>query len=84
MWEVAFHDQFEAEFDSFVDTVQDAILTRAKLLENFGPSLGRPHADTLNGSKFARMKELRCTVSDGEWRVAFAFDPDRKAILLVA
>ena len=84
MWEVVFHDQFEAEFDSFLDTVQDAILARAKLLVNFGPSLGRPYVGTLSGSKFARMKELRCTVSDGEWRVAFAFDQNRKAILLVA
>lgn len=30
------------------------------------------------------MKELRFSAADGEWRVAFAFDPQRKAILLVA
>jgi len=30
------------------------------------------------------MKELRFEVPDGEWRVAFAFDPRRRAILLVA
>jgi len=30
------------------------------------------------------MKELRFSAADGEWRVAFAFDPKRKAILLVA
>jgi len=30
------------------------------------------------------MKELRFSAADGEWRVAFAFDPTRKAILLVA
>ena len=29
------------------------------------------------------MKELRFTLPDGEWRVAFAFDPRRSAILLV-
>ena len=45
--------------------------------------LGRPHADTLTGSTHANMKELRCNAADGVWRIAFAFDPDRQAILLV-
>ncbi|MEX1250636.1 MAG: type II toxin-antitoxin system RelE/ParE family toxin, partial [Hyphomonas sp.] len=49
-----------------------------------GPSLGRPHADTLTGSKHADMKELRCSAADGVWRIAFAFDPGRQAILLTA
>ena len=45
--------------------------------------LSRPHCDTLKGSKHKNMKELRFSVLDGEWRVAFAFDPQRCAILLV-
>ena len=40
--------------------------------------------DTLNGSRHANMKELRFNVADGEWRLAFAFDPARKAVLLIA
>lgn len=40
--------------------------------------------DTLNGSDYANMKELRFEADDGEWRVAFAFDPKRRAVLLVA
>jgi hypothetical protein len=40
--------------------------------------------DTLNGSRHANMKELRFSAADGEWRVAFAFDTKRKAIMLVA
>ena len=63
---------------------RDAILARAQLLEREGPKLGRPHADTLAGSKHANMKELRCNAADGVWRVAFAFDPKRKAVLLAA
>ena len=50
----------------------------------FGLQLGRPHADTLNGSAFANMKELRFEADGGVWRVAFALDPERRAILLVA
>ncbi|MEN2978341.1 type II toxin-antitoxin system RelE/ParE family toxin [Tistrella bauzanensis] len=64
--------------------VQDELLASAKLLRVFGPQLGRPHVDTLNGSAFANMKELRFNAGDGVWRVAFAFDPERSAILLVA
>jgi hypothetical protein len=37
----------------------------------------------MNGSKHTNMKELRFTLPDGEWRIAFAFDPQRQAILLV-
>lgn len=46
--------------------------------------MGRPHADTLAGSKFKNMKELRFAADNGVWRVAFAFDPERQAIVLVA
>lgn len=66
------------------EAVQDEILALATLLEEFGPRLGRPHADTLNNSKFANMKELRLSADNGEWRVAFAFDVKRMAILLCA
>jgi hypothetical protein len=79
-WEIEFDDAFEVQFADFSDDVQDALLAAAKLLAEYGPQLKRPHADTLNGSKHANMR----TASDGEWRAAFAFDPNRKAILLAA
>ena len=56
----------------------------SRLLQRFGPQLGRPRVDTLKGSRHANMKELRFSAADGEWRVAFAFDTKREAILLVA
>ncbi len=56
----------------------------SRLLQQFGPELGRPRVDTLNGSRHANMKELRFSAAGGEWRVAFALDPKRQAILLVA
>ena len=83
-WTIAFFDAFEDEFDGYPRAVQDAILARAQLLEREGPQLGRPHADTLAGSKHANMKELRCNAAGGVWRIAFAFDPERQAVLLVA
>ena len=84
MWIVESHEKFETEFDELKTSVQDALLAKVLLLEEFGPKLGRPHADTLSGSKFSNMKEIRFDAEDGVWRVAFAFDPDRRAILLVA
>lgn len=64
--------------------MQDELLAHAKLLELLGPTLGRPRVDTLNGSRHANMKELRFDADNGVWRVAFAFDTKRQAILLVA
>jgi hypothetical protein len=83
-WVVEFGDEFEREFEDLEPEVQDELLAHAKRLEHFGPLLGRPHADTLKGSRHAHMKELRFGAANGVWRVAFAFDPARKAILLVA
>ncbi len=83
-WEVRFDDAFEAEFDQLPEAVQDELLARVKVLEQFGPQLGRPHVDTLKDSKHANMKELRFNCEDGAWRIAFAFDPKRRALLLVA
>lgn len=83
-WAVEIGDEFEPEFDRLPEDVRTEILALALLLEQFGPQLGRPRVDILHGSRHANMKELRFSAADGEWRVAFAFDPKRKAILLVA
>lgn len=84
MWEVKFYPLFEEEFDELSEAVQDELLAELVFLEKMGPQLNRPHVDTLNGSKYGNMKELRFKADNGVWRVAFAFDPKRKAILLVA
>lgn len=83
-WVVEIGDEFEPEFDELHEDVHTEILALTRLLQQFGPQLGRPRADTLDGSRHANMKELRFDAADGVWRVAFAFDPKRKAILLVA
>jgi hypothetical protein len=83
-WTVRFHDEFEPEFDALPVEVQDELLACATVLAQIGPTLGRPHVDTLAGSKHANMKEIRFDAGDGAWRVAFAFDPKRAAVLLVA
>lgn len=82
-WSVEIGDEFKPEFDGLDQDVQLEILALARLLQQFGPQLGRPRVDTLNGSRHGNMKELRFSAADGEWRVAFAFDTKRNAILLV-
>ena len=83
-WTVEIAEEFEPEFFALQQDVQDTILTMTRLLRQFGPQLGRPQVDTLNGSRHANMKELRFSAAGGAWRVAFAFDPVRRAMLLVA
>ncbi len=81
-WTVVFHPEFDAEFRSFDEALQDELLAHAKLLQDYGPHLGRPTVDTLKGSRHANMKELRFGWDGEVWRVAFAFDVKRMAILL--
>ena len=83
-WTVRFADDFEQEFLALQQAVQDELLAVARILAEYGPQLGRPYVDTLKGSKHANMKELRFDATGGVWRVAFAFDPRRHGILLVA
>jgi hypothetical protein len=83
-WAVEIADEFLPEFTRLQEQVRIETEALSLLLEQFGPRLKRPHADTLKGSRHSNMKELRFKAADGVWRVAFAFDPERKAILLVA
>ncbi|MEX2286941.1 MAG: type II toxin-antitoxin system RelE/ParE family toxin [Planctomycetaceae bacterium] len=84
MWRVATTTVFDAWFAELDVDAQVEIIAKVQLLKLLGPKLGRPHADTLNGSKHANMKELRAETSNKVVRVAFAFDPTRSGILLVA
>ena len=54
-WIVEFDRAFASEFEGLPEAVQDELLAHARLIEAFG----RPSVDTLNGSRFANMKELR-------------------------
>ncbi len=83
-WTLIFHPDFEAELVAAAPTVQTAIAADLGVLQVKGPTLGRPLVDSLKGSNFANMKELRVSGAGGVWRVAFAFDQARAAVILVA
>ena len=82
-WAVAFHEEFLPEFGEFSELVRRETYSLIELLSKFGPQLGRPHVDTLKGAKVSNLKELRFRADEGAWRIAFAFDVNRRAILLV-
>ncbi len=83
-WTVEFHDDLAEEVAGFSVSVRRELLASARLLEQFGPALGRPHVDTLAGSRIGNLKELRFSADGGVWRVAFAFNGRRIAVLLAA
>ena len=83
MWAVATTNEFDEWFKRLAADSQAEVIAKVELLKQLGPRLPRPHADTLNGSKHANMKELRAATKDEVLRIAFAFDPKRSAILLI-
>jgi hypothetical protein len=84
VWTVELAPEFEPELLALPTEARIELLAQARVIERFGPQARRPRVDTLSGSKHANMKELHFDAGGGVWRVAFAFDPERKAILLVA
>ena len=79
-----FHSQCEVWADGLEATDQEALLAAIRILRDEGPNLGRPLADTVKGSRHQNMKELRPgSTGRTEVRVLFAFDKERKAILLL-
>ncbi len=84
MWNVLVTSEFERWLDQQSQDCRREILRLVDLLKIAGPTLSRPYADTLKGSRYANMKELRINAKRLAVRVAFIFDPERNAILLVA
>ena len=81
-WDVVFHPEFESEYSDLNEEVQDLLIEEIMFILHDGPQARRPRVDTLKGSKYSKMKELRFSGAGGEWRFAFAFDPERRAIML--
>lgn len=82
-WDVEYTDEFAAWWNTLDDAEQRTLGRDVDLLESLGPGLGRPQVDTVKGSRFSNMKELRTQHRGDPYRVLFAFDPRRCAILLI-
>lgn len=83
MWTVEYTDEFERWWDRLDEGEQDSIDRVVLMLTRVGPALTRPYADTIVGSRHSNMKELRIQHGGEPYRVLFAFDPRRAAILLI-
>ena len=83
-WEIITSESFDNWFQEQTEDDKALIRSKAYLLGEYGPNLGRPHADTLKGSKkLANLKELRAKTDTHVFRVAYVFDPERKGLLLI-
>jgi hypothetical protein len=82
-WKIITSEAYDAWFLSQTDDDKALIRYKVLLLEEHGPNLGRPHADTLKGSKkLPNLKELRAKTDTRVFRIAYVFDPERKGLLL--
>jgi hypothetical protein len=82
-WDVEYTDQFGTWFAALDESEQESVLYVVTLLETEGPALARPYADTIRGSRFANLRELRVQHAGRPYRVLYAFDPRRTAILIL-
>ena len=82
-WLVEVTDQFIDWWGSLSIEEQEDVATVVVLLEHNGPTLGFPCSSAVQGSRHAHMRELRIQHAGRPYRVLYAFDPRRVAILLI-
>jgi hypothetical protein len=82
--EVEYTDEFGVWWDGLTEAEQESVAHSVRLLETFGLTLGYPHSSSVVGSRHRRMRELRAQHQGRPYRVFYAFDPRRSAILLIA
>lgn len=81
-WEVLISEDYAEWFEKLPQKDKAAIAADLEVLRHFGPQLGRPYVDQIKGSQFSNLKELRTKTAACLYRSLFAFDPDRRAVIL--
>jgi hypothetical protein len=81
--EVEFSDEFGDWWNELSEEEQDSVRASVELLRRFGVGLRFPHTSGISSSKFHEMRELRIQHRGHPYRVLYAFDPTRTAILLI-
>jgi len=84
VWRIKTTDRFDGWLNQLNDSDRASVLAAMLVLRERGPSLPRPYADTLKGSCYINMKELRIQCRGQPVRAFFAFDPERTGVLLCA
>jgi len=83
MWEVEYTNEFEIWWESLKEAEQIDVASCVGLLEELGPNLKHPYSSGIHGSRYSHMRELRIQHAGKPYRVLYAFDPRRAAILLI-
>jgi len=83
VWDVVFTDEYADWLRTLDEQQLGDVRASIRLLGEQGPRLARPYADTLKGSRHTNMKELRTQSVGKPLRSLFAFDPERKAVVLI-
>ena len=83
VWEVEVSDEFLDWYDGLNVEEWESVNSAVGKLETYGPTLARPYVDTLVGSKYPNMKELRVQHQGRPFRILFMFDPRRNAYLIL-
>jgi hypothetical protein len=83
MWPIKRTDEIATWIAGLDDDAKEAIYKNVLILKELGPSLGRPYVDSIKNSKHNNMKELRVQNRKRLFRILFAFDPVRNALLLI-
>lgn len=82
-WEIEGTDEFVEWFESLDDSEKSSVITVVDLLEEKGPHLGFPYTSDVRGSDHGHLRELRIQHAGEPYRVLYAWDPRRTAILLL-
>ena len=82
-WDVEYTDEFETWWDGPTEDEQDSVAFGVRLLEERGVTLDHPYSSRVEQSRHGRMRELRIQHEGRPYRVLYAFDPRRTAILLI-
>lgn len=83
MWEVEYTDHFGEWWESLTEGEQIDVAAVVELLEHLGPHLQFPHSSGIIGARQKHMRELRIQHRGKPYRILYAFDPRRTAILLI-
>ena len=81
--EVEYTDEFEIWLEELDESERESVAAVVDLLEEHGPHLSFPHSSKIKGSNHGNMRELRIQHCGDPYRVLYAFNPLRNAILLI-
>jgi hypothetical protein len=81
--EVEYTNEFEQWWVTLDESTQDSIDVAVMLLEERGPNLPFPYSSDVKGSRHQHMRELRVQHKGEPYRILYAFDPRRAAVLLL-